>query len=510
MTPLAIVGGAQTPLAALLALAVAGYLLVASRRTRGWLSLAVLALATLALAASALGDDEASLPHLDAPLVVAVAVASAATVVAVAAAFVKWPRAVAPAAIVALPFRVPLGFGGQSVKLLLPLYLVIAGAVLAELWIAFRDTEHGQDRSRRQLDVVLALVVALYGIQTLYSSDPAVAVRNLAFFYAPFALLYGLLSRITWDRQLVNVCLRAAVALALIFVAAGFVEYARGRYLITPGGIQPNDFDPYFRIQSLFFDPNIFGRFLAVVMALVATALLRVRDNLRVTAYAAILAVLWAGLVLTLSQSSFLALLAGLAVIAALHWGVKPVVIVGASLAVIGVAASLAFPAALEVDLGSKRAIETTTSGRFDLVTGAAELYWQRPVLGYGSGAFAEEFAKRGLAGDDGAGDTTTTKSHTAPLTVAAEQGIVGLAAFVALLWIALATVFAGATRRFRPGHGARIAVAAGFTVVFVHSLTYAALLEDPLTWVLLGCALGLAAIPRVGAPSSTPGGDEQ
>jgi O-antigen ligase len=164
----------------------------------------------------------------------------------------------------------------------------------------------------------------------------------------------------------------------------------------------------------------------------------------------------------------------------------------------------------LKVDLGSRRALETTTSGRFDLVTGAAELYWQRPALGYGSGAFAEEFAARGLAGADGAGDTSTTKSHTAPLTVAAEQGIVGLAALAVLLWVAFATVFNGAARRYRPGHGARIAVAAAFTVVFVHSLTYAALLEDPLTWVLLGCALGLAAIPRVGEPTSSNDGEAE
>ena len=46
---------------------------------------------------------------------------------------------------------------------------------------------------------------------------------------------------------------------------------------------------------------------------------------------AAALAVLWAALVLTFSQSSFAALLAGLAVVAALRWGLRPVAIVAAS-----------------------------------------------------------------------------------------------------------------------------------------------------------------------------------
>jgi hypothetical protein len=43
----------------------------------------------------------------------------------------------------------------------------------------------------------------------------------------------------------------------------------------------------------------------------------------------------------------------------------------------------------------------------------------------------------------------------------------------------------------------ARVAVAAAFTAIFVHTLAYAALLEDPLTWALLGCAVSLAAVPR-------------
>ena len=48
------------------------------------------------------------------------------------------------------------------------------------------------------------------------------------------------------------------------------------------------------------------------------------------------LAVLWAALVLTFSQSSFAALLAGLAVIAAFRWGVRLVAIVAAVVVALG------------------------------------------------------------------------------------------------------------------------------------------------------------------------------
>ena len=53
-----------------------------------------------------------------------------------AAIFDRWPFAMPLAIVFALPFRVPLESGGDTANLLVPLYLVIAGAVLAA---AFRD-----------------------------------------------------------------------------------------------------------------------------------------------------------------------------------------------------------------------------------------------------------------------------------------------------------------------------------------------------------------------------------
>ena len=62
-----------------------------------------------------------------------------------------------------------------------------------------------------------------------------------------------------------------------------------------------------------------------------------------------------------------------------------------------------------------------------------------------------------------------------------AEQGIVGLALYIALLAAALARLLAGAR-----GDPYRAFVAAGFVAVVVHTWLYAAFLEDPVTWALL------------------------
>ncbi len=55
-------------------------------------------------------------------------------------------------------------------------------------------------------------------------------------------------------------------ALALAFAGIGFVEYATRHLLLNPKVIASNQFESYFRVNSLFFDPNIYGRFLAIVM----------------------------------------------------------------------------------------------------------------------------------------------------------------------------------------------------------------------------------------------------
>ena len=81
-------------------------------------------------------------------------------------------------------------------------------------------------------------------------------------------------------------------------------------------------------MNSLFFDPNVYGRFLALVMVVLAGVLLWAPARRDVARVAVGLALLWAALVLTLSESSFAALLVGLAVLAALRWRSLPVLAV--------------------------------------------------------------------------------------------------------------------------------------------------------------------------------------
>ena len=147
------------------------------------------------------------------------------------------------------------------------------------------------------------------------------------FFYVPFALLLALLWELEWDRALLGTCLKVTVGLALVFSCLGFVEFDTKTLLLNPHLIATNGVHTYFAVNSVFFDPDIFGRYLALVMILVA-AILLFDDRRRVQLSATVvLAILWGGLVLSLSRSSLAALLVGLATLAAARWKARPVVI---------------------------------------------------------------------------------------------------------------------------------------------------------------------------------------
>jgi len=489
------------------AAAAAAVLLARDPRQRAAAMLAALVLSALAVAT--LTSD----PLGGRPAVAASAAAAGLIAVgALAFLLLRRPALLGLLALGALPFRVPVPLGAETASLLLPLYVVIAAGAVAEAvrWLrrgtgarALEAAEAEPDRRLRLLLFALAAFVGLYALQALYSTDVPVALKNVCLFYAPFAVLLRLLLDADWSAARLRTAFWLVCGLALTFAAVGFYEYASGHLLLANAKVQEaNDLQAYFRVNSLFFDPNIYGRFEALTMIALAATLVWSRRRRTVLLVAAALVVLWAGLVLSLSQSSFAALLGGLAVLAALRWSVRPVLAAGAAAAAAAVAVVLLAPGAIEIDTRSQDSLDRATSGRFDLVSGALSMVRARPVWGFGSGSFAERYRQR----EGVRSGRVAAVSHTIPLTVAAEQGAIGLAAYLALMAAAFALVLDGLLTRLRGGpqgiaEVAAAAVTAAFCALVLHTFVYAAFLEDPLTWTLLGIAAVLRTSQGPGAP---------
>jgi hypothetical protein len=514
---LAVVHGAPEAGVVAVALAAAALLVDPDERRRAIWGIGALALAAVILVGHIADTDQFRSISGDTVKFTGLAVAGAALIGVLTAEFVRRPGTLAPAAVLALPFRIPVEAAGAAANLLVPLYLVIAAGCLARVWQAFREPANGgRPEGRRRtapLEWALGAFLVVYALQSLYSRDFDAALEQVVFFLVPFAVLFRLLTDLRWTRRMLLACLGAAAVLALAFAAIGFLEYQQRELLWNPKVIAANQFESYFRVNSVFWDPNVYGRFLMVVMLGVATAMLWSRRTRTAAGCAAVLAVLWAGLVLTFSQSSFAGLLAGLGVLAALRWQPRRVAVAAA----VGVAAAvvfvIAFQSTLKIDLGSSSGLSKVTSGRSDLISGGVDLFASRPLAGHGSGAFGRAFRRERKGNQQQA----VSASHTLPVTVAAEQGLVGLAAYLAVLAASLVTLFAGGpapgrgppSARETAGRGergpdddpadsmtaGRAAVAAMYCALLLHTMVYAAFLEDPLSWSLL--AIGLAIAPE-------------
>ncbi len=497
---LAIAEPIQGAVLSVTAIAVAVALVVPDRRRRAIAMLAAPACAVLALATLASDFD---VPNVS-PLLAAAAVAAGLAVLALAWLIHHRPVALPLLAVAALPFRLPVSIGDSAANLLLPLYAVIAAGTLTFAWQALRDRddEPGPEREPllKRLCWAFAAVLVLYGVQSIYSSDVEQAIKNVCLFYVPFALLFLLLLQARWSHRRLRWSLMVTVGLALVFAAIGCIEFATGHLLISNDKVvEANDLLPYFRVNSLFFDPNIYGRYLALTMVLLAAVLLWTRRQREAIFIALALGLLWAGLVFSLSQSSFAALLLGLGVLAALRWKAWPVLAATGVAAAVALALVLVAPSAFNLETGNLRELDRATSGRSDLVGGGLRMVRDRPIFGFGSGAFAERYRER----EDVSSEKVAAASHTIPLTVTAEQGVIGLVAYLALIGFSFALLFDGLRRTLAgggwPGSSAitRAALAAAYCALILHTLVYAAYLEDPLSWVLLAIAAGLRAAQR-------------
>ncbi|HEU5063151.1 MAG TPA: O-antigen ligase family protein [Solirubrobacterales bacterium] len=520
----------------LAAAASAAAILLPPGRPRALLMLAAMALFPVLI----LGDQWhttqiVDLRHDEGRIVALVAIAAAA-VAGLAYLFRRWPILMPLAILFAIPFRVPLEAGGDTANLLVPLYLVIAAGVVAAALRDWRGWPAGPVSDTTPppggggpasspptggaaiwLPRVLAGVVLLYAVQALYSDDFSKGLQNVCFFLVPFTVAFGLLRDVRWDARLLKWTLVLLGVEAAVFVLIGTVEGLTRSLFWNDQIIRSNEFHTYFRVNSVFWDPNVYGRYLALVTTIATAAMLWARTRDAFWLLSGLILVLWIGLVPTYSQSSLMALLAGLAMLAAIRWSWRWTLaaaaagLVGAVLVVLLVGGS--------GKLTSDR-INVDLSGRGSLVSGGLDLFGERPVQGYGSGSFQAAYRDHRENKD-----APVTVSHTEPVTVAAEQGLIGLVVYIALIVVALGTLGRGlwtprpvggddagppppgggvVSETGPAGLAARAAILAAFVALLMHTLAYAGFFEDPITWVLLavGASLAHAAAPAVRDPA--------
>jgi O-Antigen ligase len=423
--------------------------------------------------------------------------------------FRREPWLIAFGTLAFIPFRV--GLLGHS--LLVPLYAVVLGAAGLLLWQLVVD----RDDRTRELGMAswpLALFLVWTALSLSWTGALHTAVVDLLAFYIPFTILAISIARLPWRPSRVRILYGELAAMAVVFACVGFYQYETGTIFQNGKLNVSNTYEALFRVNSVFYDPSIYGRFL--VIALVATVVLLVRGLATRVAVAALAfsVVVWLGLLISFSQSSFAALFVAVFCMAAIVWRWKAL-LGGAVILVVVAGIALTQPKVMHALRGHKTSHQHTTAqhhkaahhhakstlnratgGRASLIVTGIRIAEAHPEKGVGLGGFERAYSKR-------TGKTPRqSASHSTPVTVAAEEGGPG---FLLYFWL-LGALLLAAYRRIDHRTYGRMALAAGLALVavFVHSLAYSDFFEDPTTWGLIGL-IGLVSPRRVPAREPRP-----
>ena len=372
-------------------------------------------------------------------------------------------------------------------KLLVPLYVVIGGGVVLLVWdlsqatIARGSSHVAPGRSRCSSPG--------RACRSLWSKDVHYGAVELLAFYLPFTLLAICDRAVAVERaRRCACCTPWSTVMGVAFAVVGFYQYETRNIFQNPKLINANSYAPFFRVNSVFWDPSVYGRFL--VIAMLPSLVLLVTQRLGRIAFVACaaLVVMWAGLLISFSQSSFAALLVVVAGAAFVFWrwraldrdrrrGGRPRGDRGRAAAGPASACSTTRCTGLNRRRAGARASSPTGSG-------------SRARTPCGVSASAASSTRTRIACTFKGKEPKKAASHNTPVTVAAETGLPGLALFAWLLVAAFRQAFRRRPRSLCARRGL------GLAAIFCHSLFYNDFFEDPMTW-------GSSASPRSRAPRS-------
>jgi len=417
-------------------------------------------------------------------------------------------------AVCLVPLSLPVG---QRVLPGAPLHLVqlaAAGAVVLA-WLSRSPTDRGPaDRRRPPVPALLpvagcAVLSAL--LSTVVAVDPGGALRLDAGYLLGLALAWV----VGWacpDLRSVRAIVVAVCAVGAAVCAAGVATAPRPREHF--GGNVVDD-----RTTGMFGQPNELGSFAAAVAVLGLALLLAAPRRHRTQALVGLAAAGLGGaaLLASLSRGGWIGAAVGLLVLLGLL-DVRArrrltAGLLAVAVAVLPVGAVLPGQPVLAIAADRIAALVAGQRGPYEeraAIWREALRQWQaRPLLGVGPGGYRVLAAR-------GGGPLATTRpehAHSLVLTLAAEQGLVGLTALTALV-VAGGLAVTRSARRLpgRGGGGAREllagAAAAPATVLGQGLVDYP--LRNPvlvmLTWLLVGVlAAALAAARRPTRPVPAP-----
>jgi O-antigen ligase len=356
--------------------------------------------------------------------------------------------------------------------------------------------------SRVILPIVLLFVVTVLGLAWSDSRRPDSSVLVMAMYIAFLFAAPSLIENRRDVQRILGAILLAAAVLGAIAIAQRFLHVFEWRaYLLDSGA---------YRSNATFADPNILARYLVLSIALGAILILSTGPR-RMTVYLALPAIGLGALgVLATGSRSGLGVLVICLFLAVL---VSPIErrtklkLAGvAACGVVVVLIMLLVSGGATADrLKSLTNINGALGRRTYLIDGGWHMFLDNPLTGVGTGNFQNQLLTnyRHLIPSWG---FDVSLSHTSVITIAAENGLLGLFvlgfAIVRIAWTVARTYFATHDRFTRLTTGW---LGIALLAIFLESQSEGRLLDEPYLYVLLAVLAAVELGATAGAWAATP-----
>jgi O-antigen ligase len=327
--------------------------------------------------------------------------------------------------------------------------------------------------------LIFAFLVGSFFVAAAYNN-----YKGMAYSILIYAIVTcGLYFRSVMTRRLYHLALDTACVASLWCAVTAFAQKA---LMYTSA--------PNYRPVSVFTNANYYGMMIEFVVII---ALYRIFTNPdRAPFYAAVIGVNFAGLYLTASCSSTVAMVCAAAVILLYKRGSKATAVFFTVIAVC-LAVFLLFPGALP---RSSMAIETTVEQRLSIWRASWRAFEKTPVFGRGATAYQmiwEQF-----------GGYKTYHSHNLALDTLLNFGIVGAAAICVYLGYQIHLLIL--RFRYRICRDMDVLVAAALSAVLVHGVTDVTIvwIQTAMLFFLIASSVGIGSAyleERIRLPQLSP-----
>lgn len=321
--------------------------------------------------------------------------------------------------ILAVAFFLPISFAATNIFL-------TAGTLL---WVGKMILLRRMDLMRTPFDKLIVLLVILSAASILGSPDPGFSAYNYSHLMGRYILIYYLVIHNIHSPEQVKRLVLVILGSAAVVTAYGFYQYEWGTTVSAGEWVDDEQFpDLKFRVFSTLENPNLLAGFLVTMMSLAA--------GIGCTAEEWGKRLLWSGLVvlfgfclaLTYCRGAWISLLATVVVYGVLYnrkifW----------LLLFIPVLAFAAHDVFLERLVSILNPTDTSSTLRFALWESTLAMIRDHPLFGIGWGAYWLVYPQYDFFINDAS--TKIVHAHNMYLNIAAEIGIPGFLAFLAILY---------------------------------------------------------------------------